>query len=373
MSLFRKAALDALSTPEQLNDPLQLLRPSQWILLISLSTFSITILVWSIFGRIPVRVSGKGVLIKPNTLSLVQSETSGPITSLPVKVGDCIEKGRLMAEIEPVSQEIEMKAANIQLEQMLVQDKAQDMLGKNRLNELESEINRVKHLADSALISEDDFNRRQRELSQLRYSLEAEDNQRELRIKEQQTRIDSKLEEIERTSKVNAPVSGCIIDSGIHEGEIVQAGATLFTMQEKGDNKELESIVFFPSKDGKRLKIGQRVRISPTTTKQQRHGGIEGKILSMRTLPVRDEAVVKRLGIQSLLESVRGKQSEPLIEVTTTLQKDEKTQSGYDWGGSPGPQLKITAGTTTKARVLVEERRPISYVVPILRDLTGIY
>ena len=36
MSLFRKTALDALSTPEQLNQPLQLLRPTQWLLLIAL-------------------------------------------------------------------------------------------------------------------------------------------------------------------------------------------------------------------------------------------------------------------------------------------------------------------------------------------------
>jgi hypothetical protein len=47
--------------------------------------------------------------------------------------------------------------------------------------------------------------------------------------------------------------------------------------------------------------------------------------------------------------------------------------SGYDWGGGPGPDLQLTAGTPTEVRVLVEERRPISYVIPILRDLTGIY
>ena len=88
MSIFRKAALDALSTPEQLNQPLQLLRPTQWVLLTSLGLFSLTILGWSIFGRIPVRISGKGVLIKPNSLTVVQSETSGQIAELLVKIGD---------------------------------------------------------------------------------------------------------------------------------------------------------------------------------------------------------------------------------------------------------------------------------------------
>ena len=56
-------------------------------------------------------------------------------------------------------------------------------------------------------------------------------------------------------------------------------------------------------------------------------------------LPVRDEAIAKRLGVWSLLESVRGRQSEPLIEVSTTLQRDPNTHSGYDWGGGAGPKI----------------------------------
>ena len=49
MSLFRKNALDALSSPEQLDQPLRLLRPGQWLLLFSIGSFCFTILLWSIF------------------------------------------------------------------------------------------------------------------------------------------------------------------------------------------------------------------------------------------------------------------------------------------------------------------------------------
>ena len=146
MSIFRKASLDALSTPEQLNQPLQLLRPTQWVLLTSLGLFSLTILSWSIFGRIPVRISGKGVLIKPNSLTVVQSETSGQITELSVNVGDCIDEATLMARIDPVSQEIEMKAVKTQLDQIRSQDEAQDVLAQQRLSQLQADIERVEHL-----------------------------------------------------------------------------------------------------------------------------------------------------------------------------------------------------------------------------------
>jgi len=59
--------------------------------------------------------------------------------------------------------------------------------------------------------------------------------------------------------------------------------------------------------------------------------------------------------------------------VLTSLQRKPSTLSGYDWGGGSGPNLKLSSGTPTSVRVLVEERRPISYVIPLLRDLSGIY
>ena len=373
MSLFRKTALDALSTPEQLNQPLQLLRPTKWLLLIALGGFSLTTLLWSIFGKIPVRISGRGVLIQPNSLTVVQSETSGQVIDLPTQVGDCLEQGEKMAQIDPVSQEIEIKAAKIRLSQMIDQDSAQDTLGEQQIQQLQSDIERVIHLSATGAISTDEINQRNRKLTQLRYEIKATNSQREQNIQEQRNQIVSRQEEIERTSIIRAPVSGCVVDRGIHAGEVVQSGSTLFTIQNDTAPRNLESLVFFPARDGKRLEVGQRVRVSPTTTKQQRHGGIEGEITKVNVLPIRDDAVIKRLGVKSLLQSVRGPQAAPLIEVSTSLQRDPNTVSGYDWGGGEGPDIQITAGTTTNVRVLVEERRPISYVIPILRDLSGIY
>ncbi|MFM9109687.1 MAG: hypothetical protein ACKOPN_03640 [Prochlorococcaceae cyanobacterium] len=59
--------------------------------------------------------------------------------------------------------------------------------------------------------------------------------------------------------------------------------------------------------------------------------------------------------------------------MVTSLQRDPHSRSGYDWGGGGGPDLVLTAGTGTEVSVLVEGRQPISYVIPLLRDLSGIY
>ncbi len=47
--------------------------------------------------------------------------------------------------------------------------------------------------------------------------------------------------------------------------------------------------------------------------------------------------------------------------------------SGYQWSSSHGPDLQITTGTTTTARVTVGERAPITFILPFLRANTGIY
>ena len=373
MSLFRKNALDALSSPEKLDQPLRLLRPGQWLLLLSLGGFCLTIAIWSVFGRLPVRISGKGVLIRSNSLTVVQSETAGRVLELNNAIGDCVPKGHLMARIDPVTQEISRKEAELQLEQLISQDREEDALGATRILQQKAEITRIETLAGLGAISIDDLAQRQQELSSLEDSLAARDGQREQQIKQQQARIDARNEEINRIAQIRAPIQGCVIDRNVQRGEVVQPGSTLFTLDAGTKETNLESLAFFKPGDGKRLKAGQRVRITPSSTKQQRHGGIEGEVISIRRLPVNDQALVKRLGLESLLDVVRTEPKAPLIEVKTSMKLDPSTVSGYDWGGGPGPEIEITAGTPTEVRVLVEERHPISYVIPILRDLTGIY
>ena len=91
MSLFRKNALDALSSPEKLISPF-VFTPWAMACFCSLGGFCLTIAIWSVFGRLPVRISGKGVLIRSNSLTVVQSETAGRVLALNNAIGDCVPK-----------------------------------------------------------------------------------------------------------------------------------------------------------------------------------------------------------------------------------------------------------------------------------------
>lgn len=373
MSLFRKNALDALSTPEKLDEPTRLITPSQWLLLYSLGVFGIIILIWSIFGRIPVRLSGKGLLIIPEGVSVLESETPGRIKSLNVSQGDCISPKQPLVVIDPVTQELNTSRSRLHLAHLRRQDKEQDRVASRRLSRLKDEIKRIEVLVNSGAISLDQYTARLKEYDALETEVISSNNQREYQIAQEEASIQINNREILRSSTVYSPVTGCVVDVSTSLGKFVQPGAPLLTIQDSSKLDKLQSIAFFPTKDGKRIKAGQPVKVVPATSKQQRHGAINGTIISASDLPATRASVLNRFGLSSLLSSVSINDTQPMIEVLIKLNQDSSTYSGYDWGGAPGPNLKITQGTPTQVRVLVEQRAPISYIIPLLRDLTSIY
>ena len=90
-------------------------------------------------------------------------------------------------------------------------------------------------------------------------------------------------------------------------------------------------------------------------------------------LPISKEALFTKFGNEIVVSKLLKSKSEPMIQIITSLDKDENSISGFDWGGGKGPNLYLSSGTMTNISIIVERRRPITYVIPLLRDLSGIY
>jgi multidrug efflux pump subunit AcrA (membrane-fusion protein) len=378
VSLFRPEALEALAAPEELDRPLPLIRAGWWGLLLGLLLFGGAVVTWAFLGRVPVRIGGKGVLLRPDALLPVQSRTSGPVAQLTVRVGDCVRAGQVLARIEPVQLRLRRQESVARLTQLRDQDRIEALEARRQRSSAAADLNRILPYRDSGAIAEQTFVDKERELQRVEAQLLAEANRRAQAITAEQLSIRSLDEEIARSNSVVAPAAGCIVDQLVQPAQVLQPGSTVFELDRSGARGALVSLAFFPAQDGKRLKVGQAVRITPTTTRAQRHGGIQGTILSIRPLPVSREGLRNSLGIASLVEAVQpagaaGGSELPLIEAVTSLRRDPRSRSGYDWGGGPGPDLVLSPGTTTEVSVLVEGRQPISYVIPLLRDLSGIY
>ena len=58
--LFRKSALEQLSSPEQLDRLLQVTNPKGWIALLAVWALLVMIIIWSIYYEIPTKEYGQG-------------------------------------------------------------------------------------------------------------------------------------------------------------------------------------------------------------------------------------------------------------------------------------------------------------------------
>jgi hypothetical protein len=61
--LFRKVALERLSSPEQLDQLMQVTGPKSWLALAALFALLIVVVMWGVFGTISITVEGSGALV----------------------------------------------------------------------------------------------------------------------------------------------------------------------------------------------------------------------------------------------------------------------------------------------------------------------
>ena len=373
MSLFRKKALDALSTPENLREPMRLLTPGLWVTLISSIGFGGYILFWSVFGTLPIRVKGRGILYSPNSMFISQPEVPARIKNILVDVGDCISKNSTLAELDVYKLELAKNQIITTIDRLISDSDFENRLETAQLELKESKYNRYAQLKSNDAISKMKFEEISLDFKTLKAQLIKQKLKRQQIILSKELELQKLNNQITKSSLITSKVDGCIVGSNVKLGQVVNPGDRIFEIKSESESSSLTSYAFLPTKDVKRLKIGQPVKITPTTIKKQRHGGITGNVLTINPLPISKEDLFTKFANDSIVSKIHNSKSEPVIQITTTLDRDKDSISGYDWGGGKGPNLNLTSGTMTDISVIVEKRKPITYVIPLLRDLTGIY
>lgn len=98
--LFRKVALDKLSSPEQLDQLITVTTPRAWFALLAIACILVTSVLWGIFGSIPTKVYGQGVIANSFGIYNIINSSSGQISDIRVVVGDHVKKGEVVARID---------------------------------------------------------------------------------------------------------------------------------------------------------------------------------------------------------------------------------------------------------------------------------
>ena len=355
-TIFRKAALDRISSLDQLDQTMTVVKPSSILALISVAIIIVVAVFWGIFGTVPDVVSGSGVLMNIDNVTSIKYSNQGTVKNIFVNHGDEVRNGQIVARIE--RQDI--------LDQIKVNERKLD--GYLKMNELIKSANKngssrqtlMKNLYEQGLITEQEYlNSRQTEMNVAQ------------QITETKQQILLLTENYQTATQVVATVSGRVMEVPVRRGDYVQAGSTICVIESGGSESAIGALVYFSASDGKKIQPGMRIALVPTTVKQEEYGFIQGLITDISEFPVSDNYLVSSLQNTSLATTFH--QIGNPIEVKVSIIPDPSTYSGYKWSSSKGPAQKIGSGYICSAKVTTSKRRPISLLIPTVKQkLLGI-
>jgi HlyD family secretion protein len=413
MSVFRKVALERLSSPEQLDQLLQVTRPSGWLALGSLAALLVAALVWGFAGSIPTEARGGGMLLRRGGVSDLVSAASGQVEELLVAVGDPIAKGQVVARIrqDSLSRQIEEARARkgsvaSEYEDLLrFAEKQRRLSAQNLVQQranlersiatlerqgslLEERIAAQRELLGDGLITRQTLLATEQELNQTWDQLAAQRLElnglalkrlegeqaleQQIEARRGQLRdLDLEIRELTGTLEENIRVAssgaGRVLELAADRGDVVSPGSVILTMEV--NSEELMAVLFVPASEGKQVRPGMAVKVSPSNVQREDHGFMLGTVRWVAEYPTTSRGMLRLLGNQELVDRLL--EQGPPIQVDVALVEDPSTPTGYRWSSSTGPDLEITSGTLAVGRILLDEDRPIAFLLPKVRSALG--
>jgi hypothetical protein len=119
----------------------------------------------------------------------------------------------------------------------------------------------------------------------------------------------------------------------------------------------LEALVFVPARAAQQVRPGMPARVVPAGTGRERYGFMRGTVVSVDAAWAADAGTTARLATTLGIDS-------SAIAIHVALVPDPAAMSGYAWSLPPGPPTALASGTPGEATIVVDERRPISFVLP---------
>jgi HlyD family secretion protein len=412
--IFRKVALERLSSPEQLDQLLQVTNPQGWMALGALGLILLTSIGWGVFGSIPTEASGEGILLGRQGVANIVAPENGQLEELVVAVGDFIEKGQVVARIrqedlsrqvqqsrekladarrqfeelqrfagaqkELKGRELSQKRANLErtieaaereiknLEDRIAADQAllaDGLVTKQTVLASEQSLNQARERLNSARLERDGLGLQQLESKQqLDQQIEASKGlirDLELELREREARLGE-------AAKVTAPSAGRVLELLVAQGDVVTPGTPILNLEVP--SKDLMAVLFIPAAAGKKVHRGMAARITPSTVKREEYGFIRGRVVEVAEFPSTQRGMVRTLGNEALVQKLMTEG--PPIQIRIALDPDPATPTGYRWSSSTGPSVRISSGTLAGGSVVVREERPLSLVLPKVREKLGI-
>ena len=413
--IFRAAAIERLSSPEQLDQLVRITRPFDWAAVLAIGLALIAVVVWSLVGQIATRTPGDGILIIGGGQVVdAVSAAAGRLESINVAVNERVSRGQVIARIAQTDSEQRYRNAfEVHQERMREHSdlmstidrelaaKAQSFAAleaglqqtiratEKRVAYLTIMVGQLEGILARGYETRRNVEDRRRELTdaeqrmtdakneilKLKTQILDLETQRErdrqqslFRVNDARRQMEQLAGELERSSQVISPIDGRVIEFKVSAGSVLAVGTPVIQIESEG--LTLAAVVYIPGDRGKEVKPGMEVRVEPTTVRREEFGTLVGTVRTTSDFPMTPQGMLAVLHNDTLVSRF-SRDGAPYAAVVE-LQRDDASRTGYRWSVGHGPPIHLTTGTLVRAEITTRTRRPIDLVLPNIKRLTGI-
>jgi hypothetical protein len=263
--LFREEAISAIDSVEKFDEAIAVVSSHSILALAIIGGLLLLLIGWSVFGRIPVGLQGRGVIVAGSGIAPVVAAAEGTIIELPAHVGDTVPLGAAVARMRTTSGDV---------------------------------------------------------------------------------------------VALRAPVAGVLAQRSPQVGSFVRQGDAIATIEPAGANPT--AVVFVPVETDRRVTVGLPVRLSPADARPDVFGFLRGHVTYAAPFPASADRI--RAALQTDAVAAGFSPDVPMREVHIALDID--ANGNLIWSGLQNAGRTLSPGMPCYATIVVEERPPISFVLP---------
>jgi len=263
--LFREKAISAIDSVERFDEAIAVVSSRSILALAAIGGLLCLVLVWAIFGRLPVGLDGRGVIVAGSGVQQVVAAAEGTLIALPGSVGDVVAQGQAVARVRTTGGDI---------------------------------------------------------------------------------------------VALRAPVTGTLAQRSPQLGSYVRPGDAVATIEPVGASPT--AVVFVPVETDRRVAAGMPVRLSPADARPDVFGFLRGHVTYAAPFPASADRI--KAALQNDAVAAGFSPDVPVREVHIALDVD--AAGNLIWSGLQNAGRALSPGTPCDATVVVEERSPISFVLP---------
>ncbi len=406
---FRSEAIGELSSPDQLDEAIQVTSPMSWLAVTTLLFIVVVTLNWSLFGTVRTRIEGEGLITYQGAQHIdIVSRGEGYLAELMVRDGDQVARGDIVARIENdiIKQRYEHAVRRLQEIRREIETLERDrdtyvneltriaeekrsyltsgissgealveMLQK-RIRDSDAEADggdELLQLRQQALRAVLDLDRFRGDLAQLdgtrNDSISAWQQmllQANQRLAQQQVETANVAAEMENVLVVRAFADGKIVEVLAGVGTFLRPDTAIYKMTNQVSG--LYAITFFSGDAAELIEPGMQVQVSSSRIGQEEFGSLRGVVREVSQFRLSSDALMTLLGNHQLVEQFSRFGAPLAVEIDLPKGSDGLLRGGE---ASPSPPFEMEPGMLVRVSVAIREQRPITLVIPALHWILG--